>query len=33
MRAIGMTKDEVHIRTNWRRIVSAAAIPQPSGSG
>ena len=33
MRAIGMTKDEVHDRTGWRRIVSAAATPQPSGSG
>ena len=26
-------KDEVHDRTGWRRIVSAAATPQPSGSG
>ena len=25
MRAIGTTKDEVHDRTGWRRIVSAAA--------
>ena len=25
MRAIGNTKDEVHDRTGWRRIVSAAA--------
>ena len=33
MRAIGMTKDEVHDRTGWRRIVSAAATPQPSGGG
>ena len=33
MRAIGTTKDEVHDRTSWRRIVSAAATPQPSGSG
>ena len=33
MRAIGTTKDEVHDRTGWRRIVSAAATPQPSGSG
>ena len=33
MRAIGMTKDEVHDITGWRRIVSAAATPQPSGSG
>ena len=32
MRAIGTTKDEVHDRTGWRRIVSAAATPQPSGS-
>ena len=31
--AIGTTKDEVHDRTGWRRIVSAAATPQPSGSG
>ena len=29
MRAIGTTKDEVHDRTGWRRIVSAAATPQP----
>ena len=33
MRAIGTTSDEVHDRTGWRRIVSAAATPQPSGSG
>ena len=33
MRAIGTTKDEVHDRTSWRRIVSAAATPQPSGGG
>ena len=33
MRAIGTTKDEVHDRTGWRRIVSAAATPDPSGSG
>ena len=35
MRAIyiGTTKDEVHDRTGWRRIVFAAATPQPSGSG
>ena len=33
MRAIGTTKDEVHDITSWRRIVSAAATPQPSGSG
>ena len=33
MGAIGTTKDEVHGRTGWRRIVSAAATPQPSGSG
>ena len=33
MRAIGTTRDEVHDRTGWRRIVSAAASPQPSGSG
>ena len=33
MRATGTTKDEVHDRTGWRRIVSAAATPQPSGSG
>ena len=32
MRAIGTTKGEVHDRTDWRRIVSAAAIPQPSGA-
>ena len=31
MRVIGTTKDEV--RTGWRIIVSAAATPQPSGSG
>ena len=33
MRAIGTTKDEVHDRTGWRRIVSAAATTQRSGSG
>ena len=33
MRAIGTTSDKVHDRTGWRRIVSAAATPQPSGSG
>ena len=33
MRAIGTTKDEILDRTGWRRIVSAAATPQPSGSG
>ena len=33
MRAIGTMKDEVHDRTGWRRIVSAAATPQLSGSG
>ena len=33
MRAIGTTKDEVNYRTGCRRIVSAAATPQPSGSG
>ena len=33
MRAIGTMKDEVHDRTDWRRIVSAASTPQPSGSG
>ena len=33
MRAIGTTKDYVLDRTGWRRIVSAAATPQPSGSG
>ena len=33
MRAIGTTSDEVHERTGWRRIVSAAATPSPSGSG
>ena len=33
MRTIGTTKDEVHDITGWRRIVSAAATPQPSGSG
>ena len=32
-RAIGTTKDEIHDRSGWRRIVSAAATPQPSGSG
>ena len=32
MRAIRTTKDEVHDRTGWRRIVSAAVTPQPSGS-
>ena len=26
-------KDEVHDRTGWRRIVSAAATPQLSGTG
>ena len=33
MRAIGTTKGEVHDRTGWRSIVSAAETPQPSGSG
>ena len=33
MRAIGKTKDEVHGRTGWRRIVSAAATPQTSRRG
>ena len=33
MRAIRTTKDEVHDRTGWRRIVSAAKTPQRSGSG
>ena len=33
MRAIGTTEDEVHDRVGWRRIVSTAATPQPSGSG
>ena len=33
MRAIGSTKYEFHDRTSWRRIVSAAATPQPSESG
>ena len=33
MTANGMTKDEVHDRTGWRRIVSASATPQPSGIG
>ena len=33
MRAIETTTNEVHDRTGWRRIVSAAATPQPSGSG
>ena len=33
MRAIGKTKDEVNDRTGWMIIVSAAATPQPSGSG
>ena len=33
MRAIGTTKDEVHDRTGSRIIGSAAATPQPSGSG
>ena len=28
MRAIRTTEDEVHDRTGWRRIVSAAATPQ-----
>ena len=32
MRAIRTTKDEVHDITGWRRIVSAAATPQPSGA-
>ena len=31
MRAIGTTKDEVHDRTGWRRIVSAAATPRAAG--
>ena len=33
MGAIGTTKDEVQDRTGWRRIVSVAATPQPSGCG
>ena len=33
MRAIGKTEDEVHDRTGYRRIVSAAATLQLSGSG
>ena len=33
MRAIGTLKDEVNDITGCRRIVSAAATPQPSGSG
>ena len=33
MRAIGTTKYGVHGRTGWRRIASAAATLQPSGSG
>ena len=33
IRAIGTTKGEVHDRTGWRRIVSAAATPQLCGSG
>ena len=33
MRAIGTTKDEVHDRTGWKRIVSAAATSQSSGIG
>ena len=33
MRVIRTTKDEVHDRPGWMRIVSAAATPQPSGSG
>ena len=33
MRAIGTTKDEVHDRTGWGRIVSAASTLQLSGSG
>ena len=33
VRAIGTTQDEVHDRTGWRKIVSAAATPQLSGSG
>ena len=32
MRAIGTTKDEVHDRTGWRRIVSATATPQQVGA-
>ena len=32
-RAIGTTKDEINDRTGWRITVSAAATPQPSGSG
>ena len=33
MRAIGKRNDEVHDRTGWRGIVSAAATSQLSGSG
>ena len=33
MSASGTMKHEVHGRTGWRRLVSAAATPQPSGSG
>ena len=33
LRAIGTTKDDVHDRTGWRRIVSAAETTQPSWSG
>ena len=32
-RAIGTTTDEVHDRTGWRRILSAAATSQLSGRG
>ena len=32
-RDIRATKDEVHDRTSWMRIVSATATPQPNGSG
>ena len=32
MRAIGTTKDEVHDRTSWRRIVSATTTPSQVGA-
>ena len=33
MRAIEATVDEVHAKSGWRKIVSAAATRQLSGSG
>ena len=31
-RAIGAAEEDVHVRTGWRRIVSAAATPQQRGN-